>query len=105
MATKQEILDNKPSICSSDLGTRIHLSTTELIARAEENSRWVGRNHARLVRKYNDKWVAVLDKRVIDSDKNLKTMVSRLRRTLGDRYSEVSIQYITKKPIYMVLVV
>lgn len=78
---------------------------TELIAKAEENSKWLGHNYERLTRKYNDKWVAVVDRSVIDSDKDLQTLVTRLRKRLGRRYSEASIEYVTKKPITMVLVI
>ena len=74
-------------------------------AKAEENNKWVGHNYERLVKKYNDKWVAVLDMQVIDSDKDLQTLVSRLRKELDGKYSEAAIEYVSKKPINMVLVV
>ncbi|MFQ5761497.1 MAG: DUF5678 domain-containing protein [Candidatus Bathyarchaeia archaeon] len=81
------------------------MSIVELISRAEEDSKWLSVNYRRLVEKYNDKWVAVLDKHVIDHDKNLKTLTTRLRRKLNKRYSEVVFEYVTKKPVNMVLVV
>jgi hypothetical protein len=58
-----------------------------------------------LVQKYNDKWVAVLDKDVIDYDKDLKRLSARLRKKLDGRYSEVAFDYVTKEPINMILVV
>ena len=66
-----------------------NMTTTELIAKAEENNKWVGHNYERLVKEYNDKWVAVLDMQVIDSDKDLRTLVSRLRSRAN--YNEGSI--------------
>ena len=80
-------------------------ATTELIARAEKNSKWLGHNYSRLTKKYNDKWVAVLDRKVIDSDANLRVLVTRLKKSLGRRYDEASIEYVTKEPINMVLVI
>jgi len=81
------------------------MTTTELIAKAEENNKWVGHNYDRLIKEYNDKWVAVLDMQVIDSDKDLQTLVSRLRKKLDGKYPEAAIEYVSKKPINMVLVV
>jgi hypothetical protein len=49
--------------------------------------------------------VAVLDKEVVDYDKDLKILTFRLRRELKTRYSEVAFEYVTKKPITMVLVI
>lgn len=79
-------------------------TTTQLIARAEENSKWIGRNYKRLAKSYDNKWIAVLDTHVIDSDADMRSLISRLRKRLGVRYSEVSIEYVSKKPIDMVLV-
>ncbi len=81
------------------------MSTTKLIAKAEENSKWVGRNYERLTTQYDEKWIAVSDRQVIDSDKDLKSLVSRLKKNLKEKYPEVAIEYIAKKPLNMVLVV
>ena len=64
-------------------------------AKAEENNKWVGHNYERLVKKYNDKWVAVLDMQLVDSDKDLQTLVSRLRKELDGKYSEAAIKYVS----------
>lgn len=81
------------------------MSIAELISRAEENSKWLSTNYGQLTEKYDEKWVAVLDRSVIDYDRDLKSLVARLRKKLDKRYSEVAIEYVTKKPINMVLVV
>lgn len=79
------------------------MSIAELISRAEENSKWLSANYGQLIEKYDEKWVAVLDRSVIDYDRDLKSLVARLRKKLDKRYSEVAIEYVTKKPINMVL--
>ena len=81
------------------------MSIAELISRAEENRKWLNLNYKQLTERYNDKWVAVLDKDVVDYDRNLKRLARRLRKGLDKKYSEVAIEYVTKKPINMVLVV
>ncbi len=80
------------------------MSTVELIEKGEENSKWLGENYKRLTKKYDNAWIAVLDKRVIDSDKELRSLISRLRKKLAERYPEAAIEYMTKKPINIVLV-
>jgi len=81
------------------------MSIAELISRAEEDSKWLNANYRRLVERYNDRWVAVLGKQVIDYDKDLRALTARLRRRLDKKYSEVVFEYVTKKPVNMVLVV
>ncbi len=75
-----------------------------MISKAEENSKWLNTNYHRLAEKYKEKWVAVLDKDITDHDSNLRTLARRLRKKLNKRYSEVAIEYVTRKPIDMVLV-
>lgn len=81
------------------------MSIVEMISKAEETSKWLSENYRRLAERYNDRWVAVLDKAVIDYDKELRSLTARLRRKLGKRYSETAIEYVSKKPVNMVLVV
>lgn len=81
------------------------MSIAEIISKAEANRKWFNLNYKRLTKKYDDRWVAVLDKGVIDYDVDLKRLTGRLRKKLDDRYSEVAIEYVTKKPINMVLVI
>ena len=81
------------------------MSVVELISRAAENRSWVSANYVDLARKYRDRWVAVLDKAVIDNDKDLEKLAKRLRKRLDKRYAEVAMEYVTKKPLIMVLVI
>ena len=72
---------------------------------AEKNRKWIGRNYKRLAYKYEGKWVAVLDAQVINSDRDVRTLVSRFRKKLSCRYPEASIQYVTRKALNMELVI
>ncbi len=81
------------------------MSIVELISKTEENSKWLDANYERLTEKYNERWVAVLDRSVIDFDGDLRKLVARLRKKLGERYPEVAIEYVTKEPVNMVLVI
>ena len=81
------------------------MSVVELISKSAENRSWVSANYTSLTEKYRDMWVAVLDKSVIDNDKDLQKLARRLRRKLSARYSEVTLEYVTKKPIVLVLAI
>jgi len=80
-------------------------TVAELIAKAEKNSKWLGRNYIRLTKKYSNEWVAVLDQRVFDHDPDLRILVAHTKKKLGRRYDEASIEYVTKEPVNMVLVI
>lgn len=78
------------------------MSRTEIISKADGNHRRINENTDRLAKKYNNTWIAVVDRSVIDSDASLETM-ARLKQKLAGRYSEVAIEYVTDKPLNMVL--
>jgi hypothetical protein len=81
------------------------MSKAEIISEAQDNSKWIDANYEALVHDYDGNWVAVLEHRVIDADKNLDEIMKRLRRNLGDKYSGVVVEYISSKPLNMVLFV
>lgn len=81
------------------------MSLVQLISKATENRTWVRTNYVNLTKKYSDRWVAVLDKAIIDDDKNLQKLARRLRKKLDKRYAEVAMEYVTEKPVVMVLVI
>lgn len=81
------------------------MSVLQLISKAAENRGWANANYMNLTEKYSDQWVAVLDKAVIDNDADLQKLARRLRKKLHERYSEVAMEYVTKKPIILVLVI
>ena len=74
-----------------------------IISKAESGHKWIDENHISLARKYNRKWIAVLERNVIDSDTDLEKLTARLKKSLGNRHSQVVIEYIATKPLNMVL--
>ena len=79
------------------------MSKVDLISKAEANHKWIDERHDQLTKKYNNRWIAVLDGDVIDSDTDLEKITKRLRKKLGLKYSTVVIEYISDKPLNMVL--
>ena len=67
-----------------------------------EDFQWFLRSREELLLKYEDKWVAIYSKKVLDSDKNLTTLVKRLK-TKGFKPEQMLIQFISKEPIEAIL--
>ena len=67
-----------------------------------EDFQWFLRSREELLLKYEDKWVAVYSKKVLDSDKNLTTLVKRLK-TKGFKPEQMLIQFVSKEPIEAIL--
>ena len=52
---------------------------------------------------FNDEWVAVLDKTIVDHDRDLDKLVKRLRKKHPKAYSQIPVEYITTKEIELIL--
>jgi len=78
-------------------------SAVVVLSRYEENVRWLSRHYDRLKMKYKDEWVAVLNKAVVDHDRELARLVERLRKKYPDAYSEIAVEYVTAREIELIL--
>jgi hypothetical protein len=54
-------------------------SIVAALLRYEENAKWINRHYEEL-KKYVDEWIAVLNERLVDHDRNLDKLVKRLRK-------------------------
>ena len=70
----------------------------------EENTKWLSHRYDELKQKYDDEWVAVLNRSVIGHDRDLNRLVERLRKGYSEAYSEIAIEYVTKKEIDLILI-
>jgi len=78
-------------------------SAVLVLSRYEENVRWISGHYDRLKMKYKDEWVAVLNKAVVDHDRELARLVERLRKKYPDAYSEIAVEYVTAREIELIL--
>lgn len=67
-----------------------------------EDFQWFLRSREELLSKYEDKWVAIYSKNVLDSDENLTRLVRRLK-TRGFKPEQMLIQFVSKEPIEAIL--
>ena len=63
---------------------------------------WFLRSREELLPKYEDKWVAIYSKKVLDSDENLTTLVKRLKAK-GLQPEQILVQFLYKEPIEAIL--
>jgi hypothetical protein len=71
--------------------------TNELLA-FESDHAWVSENLKTLIRQYTDQWIGVKNGKVIASDPDLETLLSKLPDP-----ANTCIEFITLEPLEMVL--
>jgi len=74
-----------------------------VLSNYEENAKWLSKHYQELKKSFNNEWVAVLDKTIIDYDRDLNKLVKRLRKKHPQAYSQIPIEYITTKEIELIL--
>lgn len=67
----------------------------------ERNWKWFRRNYSRLVKRFDGEYVAVFDRRIVDHDKNLSLLASRVREKFP--FDHVLIEYVSKEKAVLVL--
>ena len=78
-------------------------SAVTILLNYEDNAKWLSKNYAKLKDKFNDEWVAVLDKTVIDHDSDLVKLVKRLKQQHSKDYNKIAVEYVTDKELNLIL--
>ena len=78
-------------------------SAVAVLSSYEQNAKWLTQNLEKLKKEFNNQWVAVLNKTVIDHDSDLSKLVGRLRQKYPQVYSEIAVEYITTKELDLIL--
>jgi len=72
------------------------------LADFNEDFQWFLQSREQLLSKYEDNWVAIYSKKVLDSDENFTTLLERLK-SKGFKPEQMLIQFISKEPIEAIL--
>jgi hypothetical protein len=78
-------------------------SAVVILLNYEDNAKWLSKNYDKLKAKFNDEWVAVLNRKVIDHDPRLTTLVKRLRQQHPKVYNKIATEYVTDKELTLIL--
>jgi hypothetical protein len=79
------------------------MESAAVLSSYEENGKWLSSNYGELKKQFNGKWVAVLDKTVIDHDADLTELVRRLRKKYSKVYSQIAVEFVTTKELDLIL--
>jgi hypothetical protein len=78
-------------------------SAVAVLSSYEENVKWLSKSYEQLKKKFNNEWVAVLDKAVIDHDPDLTKLVKQLREHHAKVYNQIAVEYVTTKELDLIL--
>jgi len=76
---------------------------SEILDKHMENATWIVANYEQLKTKYNDRWVAVHEGKVLDSASRRMKLWNRLKKAYESQLGEIAIEYVTDKPMEMIL--
>lgn len=69
----------------------------------KEDSKWLDENYDELSQKYEEEWVAVFNKQVVDHDKNIDRLLGRLEGNHPKEFRDMVIEFVTKEKLEMIL--
>jgi phage FluMu gp28-like protein len=78
-------------------------SVSEILNKHMENAKWIVSHYEELKSEYNEQWVAVHEGKVLDSDSRRIRLWNRLRKAHELQLGEIAIEYVTDKPMEMIL--
>ena len=78
-------------------------SVSEILNKHIENANWIVSHYEELKSKYNEQWVAVHEGKVLDSASRYMRLWDRLKKAYRPQLDEIAIEYVTDKPMQMIL--
>lgn len=67
-----------------------------------QDTNWISKGEEKLRKKFPNKYIAVMKRKVIDSDSDLQNLIQRLKEN-GKNPSEIPIEFISKEPTRLIL--
>lgn len=89
---------------SSKMGLKVEMRVTResKVAAPNQDMDWIVRNYNKLRTEYPDKWIAVKDKKIVDSDTDLEPLLQRLKEKHGTAIGFAT-EFIGAKPRNMII--
>jgi len=69
----------------------------ELLRRFEEDTRWLEAHYEELRSKFKEEWIAIYGKEIIDHDKDLESLVERLKAKYPEDFRNFVIEFLTEE--------
>ena len=74
----------------------------QMLTKVETDNDWLQENYAKIQEKHEKEFVAVSDKEVIASDKNIEKVIEKVKK-MGKNPAFVLIEFIPKKGLILIL--
>lgn len=76
----------------------------KILKKFEEDSQWMAKHYGELQEKYAGKFIAIINKKIIDIDENIENLINKLKEKLSEEeISRVLIEYIPPKDLILIL--
>jgi len=69
----------------------------------EEDVQWLDMSYEQLKEQFNEEWIAVFDRQVVDHDMILERLIGRLKIKFPRDFRNMVLEFITKKKVEMIL--
>ena len=76
---------------------------TDLLRKFEEDMRWLETHYEGLKGEFKEEWVAIYKKRVMDHDRNLESLVERLKAKYPEDFRNFVIEFLTGEKVELIL--
>ena len=83
-------------------GDKMELKT-DLLRKFEEDMRWLETHYEELKGEFEEEWVAIYKKRVMDHDRNLESLVERLKAKYPEDFRNFVIEFLTGEKVELIL--
>lgn len=74
-------------------------SAQSVLSEFQLNNQWICENYESLKIQFNNQWVAVVSKAVVDHDPDLKKLLKRLKTHQSKVYSQIAVEYVTSEEL------
>lgn len=74
-----------------------------VLSNFEDDVQWLDISYEQLKDQFDEKWIAVFDRQVVDHDINLERLMGRLETKFPKDFRNMVLEFITKKKVEMIL--
>ena len=79
------------------------MDIASLLSNFEEDVQWLDMSYEQLKDRFDEEWIAVFDRQVVDHDINLERLMGRLETTFPKDFRNMVLEFVTKKKVEMIL--
>lgn len=78
-------------------------SLPRMLSKYGKNSKWIDEHYDELKQRYDGFFVAAYNGKIVDFDKDVAKLGRRLRKKFKNAYTEIAVEYISKKELDIIV--